>query len=170
MVFLLVSCGQKPEKEVDVNIEPAGSYQEIKSFDDLVAATNVSKDSIRQIMAKHKQPVVLYFSGYACVNCRRMEDEIVHDRQLLERVSKHPLIALKVDDRTSLPKNERFISAFDGDSITNYGQRAIELETKLGKNYQPCLVKLDDDFKVLDSLNYSTFYTKAKVFFGEAGR
>jgi len=53
------------------------------------------------------KPIFIDFTGHGCVNCREMEQRVWADPAVLKRLSqKYVLVALYVDDRTTLPENE----------------------------------------------------------------
>src|SRR5205085_11655933 len=55
------------------------------------------------------KPILLDFTGYACVNCRRMEENVWSKRDVLKLMKeKFIVISLYVDDKKNLPSAERF--------------------------------------------------------------
>jgi thiol:disulfide interchange protein DsbD len=57
------------------------------------------------------KPIMLDFTGYACVNCRKMENNVWSDAMILPILNNEVvLISLYVDDKRDLPKSEQFIS------------------------------------------------------------
>jgi thiol:disulfide interchange protein DsbD len=58
---------------------------------------------------------MLDFTGYACVNCRKMENNVWSDERIFSILNNEVvLISLYVDDKCELPKNEQFISTTTG--------------------------------------------------------
>ncbi|WP_454938615.1 protein-disulfide reductase DsbD family protein, partial [Capnocytophaga gingivalis] len=57
---------------------------------------------------EHNMPVMLDFTGWACVNCRKMEEHVWTDPQVKELMKKYVLISLYVDDKEELPKDKQF--------------------------------------------------------------
>lgn len=56
------------------------------------------------------KPLLVDFTGWACVNCRRMEENVWPNAEVKELIEKNfILVSLYVDDRNLLPENERFI-------------------------------------------------------------
>lgn len=99
-------------------------------------------------MAYAKQvnkPVLLDFTGYACVNCRKMEERVWPDPQILEILkNKVVLISLYVDDNRDLPKGEVYTSETTGKNITTIGGKWSDFQIEKYKaNAQPYYVLLD---------------------------
>jgi thiol:disulfide interchange protein DsbD len=64
------------------------------------------------------KPIMLDFTGYACVNCRKMENNVWSDAMILPILNNEVvLISLYVDDKRDLPKSEQFISKTTGSEI-----------------------------------------------------
>ncbi len=103
--------------------------------------------------ADHNKPVLLDFSGYACVNCRKMEGAVFDNaavRTLIE--DNYVLIKLMVDDKASLP--EPMLVEEEGKTmrLTTVGERWAYLQRhKFGINSQPYYVLLDNDGKPLEA-------------------
>lgn len=57
---------------------------------------------------EHNKPIMLDFTGWACVNCRKMEEHVWTDPQVNNLMKEFVLISLYVDDRKELPKEEQF--------------------------------------------------------------
>src|SRR5690625_7051957 len=58
--------------------------------------------------AEKDLPVIIDFSGYACVNCRKMEEHVWPNPGIKEMLhTDFVLISLYVDDRTLLPEEEQ---------------------------------------------------------------
>jgi thiol:disulfide interchange protein DsbD len=73
-------------------------------------------------MPDSKQTNMLDFTGYACVNCRKMENNVWSDAMILPILNNEVvLISLYVDDKRDLPENEQFISKTTGSEIETVG-------------------------------------------------
>lgn len=94
---------------------------------------------------KVNKPVLLDFTGYACVNCRKMEERVWPDPQILEILkNKVVLISLYVDDNRDLPKGEVYTSETTGKNITTIGGKWSDFQIEKYKaNAQPYYVLLD---------------------------
>ena len=56
----------------------------------------------------HNMPVMLDFTGWACVNCRKMEEHVWTDPEVKKLMQQYVLISLYVDDKEELPKDKQF--------------------------------------------------------------
>ncbi|GGE95856.1 hypothetical protein GCM10011383_03270 [Hymenobacter cavernae] len=95
---------------------------------------------------QHK-PIFIDFTGHACVNCRKMEATVWSDPQVLKRLrDDYVVVALYVDDKTELPKNEWYTSKRDNQEKTTLGKQNADLQVvRYGVNAQPYYVLLDPD-------------------------
>ncbi len=93
---------------------------------------------------KVNKPVMIDFTGHSCANCRKMEEYVWSDPQVLKRLSTdYVLISLYVDDKTSLPENE-WITGVDGKTKKTIGAKNFEYEiNRFNSNAQPLYVLLD---------------------------
>ncbi len=85
------------------------------------------------------KPVLLDFTGHACVNCRKMEEQVWSDARVLELLRDEVvLISLYVDERKKLPEDERFVSEVTGKKVKTVGNKwsAFQAE-RFGTNSQP---------------------------------
>ena len=97
----------------------------------------------------HK-PIIIDFTGHACVNCRKMEANIWPNKEVYKRISEDfILIQLYVDDKTDLAKGEQAVSA-SGKNIKTIGNKWSNLQAeKFQANSQPFYVLLDDSGNLL---------------------
>jgi thiol:disulfide interchange protein len=91
-----------------------------------------------------KKPIMLDFTGYACVNCRKMENNVWSDERVLPILKNDVvLISLYVDDKRELPKEEQFVTA-KGDKIETVGDKWTDfMISKYKTNTQPLYVITD---------------------------
>jgi thiol:disulfide interchange protein DsbD len=92
----------------------------------------------------HK-PLMLDFTGYACVNCRKMENNVWSDERIFSILNDNVvLISLYVDDKRELPKNEHYISKATGAEIETIGDKWTDfMISKYKTNTQPLYVVTD---------------------------
>lgn len=97
------------------------------------------------------KPVMIDFTGWSCVNCRKMEDNVWSQSQILKILSEdYVLISLYVDDKTSLPEEEQYVSSFSGKKIKTTGNKWSDLQSRIYQtNSQPYYVLLDHQGKLL---------------------
>ena len=62
------------------------------------------------------KPVILYFTGHSCANCKKMQAEIWGNKSIAEKFNNEfVLAALYVDEKSvEVPENEQFVSSNDG--------------------------------------------------------
>ena len=91
------------------------------------------------------KPIMLDFTGYACVNCRKMENNVWSDQRILNILKNEVvLISLYVDEDIDLPKNEQFISKTTGSEIITVGDKWTDfMISKYKTNTQPLYVLTD---------------------------
>lgn len=94
---------------------------------------------------KEGKPVLLDFTGYACVNCRKMEELVWSAPKVLDVLKNDVvLISLYVDDKKELPENEQYVSETTGKRIKTIGNKWSDLQIKTYKaNAQPFYVIVD---------------------------
>jgi len=91
------------------------------------------------------KPVLIDFTGHACVNCRKMEATVWPSPQVLPLLrDKYVLIQLYVDDKTELPAAEQTVSKLSGKTIKTLGNKYSDLQaSRYNANSQPFYVLLD---------------------------
>ena len=63
----------------------------------------------KRVSEQVNKPILLDFTGWACVNCRRMEENVWSNKEVYEILKNELiLISLYVDDRSELPENKKF--------------------------------------------------------------
>jgi thiol:disulfide interchange protein len=97
------------------------------------------------------KPILLDFTGYACVNCRKMEDYVWSDPAILKILQDEVvLISLYVDDKRELPKNEQYISKETGKEIVSVGNKWSDFQiTRYKANAQPYYIVIDVEENML---------------------
>ena len=104
------------------------------------------------------KPVMLDFTGYACVNCRKMENNVWSDEKVLNVLKNEVvLISLYVDDKRKLPKSEQTVSKETGNDIITVGDKWTEfIITKYKTNTQPFYVLVDlEENNLNDPISYT---------------
>jgi len=93
------------------------------------------------------KPVMLDFTGKACVNCRKMEERVWSDPRVLNILTnKVVLISLYVDFQVDLPKDQQYISKTTGKKIRTIGNKWSDFQiTKYKANAQPYYVLIDNN-------------------------
>lgn len=102
-----------------------------------------------------KKPVMLDFTGHTCANCRKMEEQVWKQPEVLSRIKQDfVLISLFVDESARLPVEEQFKTP-DGDMVTTVGEKNLAYEkAKFGINAQPLYMFLDLKGEPLSDVKY----------------
>ena len=90
------------------------------------------------------KPVMIDFTGHACVNCRKMEASVWPDKEVYQRINNdYVLIQLYVDDKTELAPEEQTVTE-QGKRIKTIGNKWSNLQAeKFASNSQPFYVLLN---------------------------
>lgn len=99
------------------------------------------------------KPVFIDFTGHGCVNCREMEANVWADPRVLKILRDHYLVvALYVDDKTTLPESEWITSTYDGKTKKTVGKKYADFQiSRFNVNAQPYYVLLDTNGELLNS-------------------
>ena len=102
------------------------------------------------------KPILLDFTGWACVNCRKMEENVWSDAEVFPIIkNNYVLISLYTDDREELPESEKFNFQFDSGRVKEINNIAQKWGTFQDVNFnsisQPFYVLLSPDLKVLNT-------------------
>lgn len=115
------------------------------------------KDFEEGVAAAKEQgkPIMLDFTGWACVNCRKMEEQVWSKDKVYNILNEDfVIISLYVDDRRELPKDEQFKFLKDNGSIKNIktiGDKWATFQTiNFQNNSQPFYVLLNYDMELLN--------------------
>jgi thiol:disulfide interchange protein len=97
------------------------------------------------------KPLMVDFTGWSCVNCRRMEANVWVDQRVLKRLEEDfVLVSLYVDDKEDLPKDKQYVSEVTGKKIRTVGNRWSDMQTSRFKtNSQPYYVVMDHEGNTL---------------------
>ncbi|MEO0526453.1 MAG: cytochrome c biogenesis protein CcdA [Bacteroidota bacterium] len=115
---------------------------------------------------KANKPILLDFTGWACVNCRKMEENVWSEPDIYPLINEdYVLISLYVDDRKKLPDNERFNFKYDSGrvkTIETIGQKWGTFQTlNFNAASQPYYVLLSPNMQVL---NHAVQYTDRNAY------
>ena len=98
------------------------------------------------------KPVMIDFTGFGCVNCRKMEAAVWTDSQVADILNnEYVLISLYVDDKTALPESIKVMENGQERILRTVGDKWSYLQrVKFGANAQPFYVLLDNDGRPLN--------------------
>jgi thiol:disulfide interchange protein DsbD len=149
-VYMLPGLWGAPLKSISAFAPPL-STQDFSLYDSEVHAAFDDYDAGMQYARQVGKPVMIDFSGYGCVNCRKMEAAVWTDprvKQLLEK--DYVLITLFVDDKTRLPRIVEVEEHGRIRRLKTIGDKWSYLQrSKFGANAQPFYVLLDNEGKPL---------------------
>lgn len=138
--------GIRPQKHVDIfaKATPEG-YTAFYDYEEAMAAAKTLN-----------KPLMIDFTGWSCVNCRKMESAVWTDPGVQDIISEDfVLLQLYVDDRTKLPKDEQYKSTFNQEKITTIGEKNADFEiVRFTRNSQPYYVFLDNKGEMLSKKGY----------------
>lgn len=90
------------------------------------------------------KPVIIDFTGYGCVNCRKMEAYVLDNESVKARLKNYVFIELFVDDKRSVAPDHAINSADSRESRVSIGDVNSRIQReKFGSNAQPFFVQLD---------------------------
>ncbi|MFC7357485.1 protein-disulfide reductase DsbD family protein [Jejudonia soesokkakensis] len=98
------------------------------------------------------KPVLLDFTGYACVNCRKMEERVWAEPSILNMLKNDVvLISLYGDDKRALPKEEQYTSETTGKRVNTIGRKWSDFFIKrYNINAQPYYILMDHEENTLN--------------------
>ena len=116
---------------------------------------------------KVNKPIMLDFTGYACVNCRKMENNVWSDAKVLPILrDKIVLISLYVDDKRELPKAQQFVSPTTGAEIETIGDKWTDfMISKYKTNTQPLYVLIDLEGNNLNTAKPTISYVGVEEYY-----
>lgn len=99
-------------------------------------------DQAVQLSKELHKPIFIDFTGWNCVNCRQMEQNVLPDPEVLKRLQNDfVILQMVIDDKTDLPKAEQYRSPAQRKDITTLGGKWLDLEiSKYDSNAQPYYV------------------------------
>lgn len=137
-----VSAFAPPMKTQDFNLYTNEVHAQFMDFDEGMAYAK-----------RQGKPVMLDFTGYGCVNCRKMELSVWTDPKVADMLTNdYVLITLHVDDKTPLPEVQTVSENGVNRKLRTVGDRWSYLQrSKFGANAQPFYVLLDNGGKPLQA-------------------
>ena len=126
--------------------------QDFNLYDNEVEAQFLDYDAGMEYARQHGKPVMVDFTGYGCVNCRKMELAVWSDQKVADIMQDdYVLISLYVDDKTKLPEPVRVTENGQERTLRTVGDKWSYLQrSKFGANAQPFYVLLDNEGRPLN--------------------
>jgi len=149
-VYMVPGLWGAPLKAISAFAPPLYT-QDFNLYENEVHAPFDDYESGMAYAKRNNKPVMIDFSGFGCVNCRKMEASVWTDpkvKQLLE--NDYVLITLFVDDKTRLPETIEIEEYGKTRKLKTVGDKWSYLQrSKFGANAQPFYVLLDNEGKPL---------------------
>jgi len=131
-------------------VQPEG-FEGVVKYADLLELPHGLKgffdyDQAIDFARKVGKPLFIDFTGHGCVNCRKMEQYVWSDPEVLSRLEQNfVVVALYVDEKTTLPESEWYTSTFDGKVKKTIGKQNFDFQiTRFKGNAQPWYILLDN--------------------------
>lgn len=157
--FLPPSATQDFDLSAGVANAPAHSDGKVKKYAEIFHERGTPKgfdpyydyDQALEAAKELNKPVLIDFTGWNCVNCRKMEANVWTDPGVAKLLKEEFVMAeLFVDDKTELPANEQFVSKYSGKKIKTIGNKNSDFQAStFNSNSQPLYVIVDAYGKVL---------------------
>lgn len=169
-IYLVLGLFQVTHLKLLSGFPPPDFYSVVETESDCPLGLDCFKDfdeGVAHAKAVNK-PILLDFTGWACVNCRKMEENVWSDASIYPLLKEeYVLISLYVDDRKELPKGEQFDFKFDSGrvkAIETVGQKWGTFQTiNFNAASQPYYVLLSPNLEILnDAVQYVDVETYEK--------
>lgn len=143
-LYMVPGLWGAPLKAVSA-FSPPMSTQDFKVVEEAVHPQFKDYDAGMAYAKQVGKPVMVDFTGFGCVNCRKMEASVWQDPAVAEKLNKdYVLISLYVDDKTRLPEPIEVEVGGEKRTLRTIGDKWSYLQsTKFGYNAQPFYVLLD---------------------------
>ena len=149
-IYMIPGLWGAPLKAISAFAPPLYT-QDFSLYDNEVHAAFTDYEVGMEYAKRNNKPVMIDFSGYGCVNCRKMEASVwtnIRVKDILEK--DYVLITLIVDDKSKLPEPIEIVENGKTRVLRTVGDKWSYLQrSKFGANAQPFYVLLDGDGKPL---------------------
>jgi thiol:disulfide interchange protein len=128
-------------------------------------------DQALEVSKQLKKPILIDFTGWNCVNCRQMEQNVFPVPEVLKRLqNEFVMLQLVIDDKTDLLENEKYTSAVTGKKITTLGAKWLDKEiSKHNSNAQPFYVIINEKGETLVPPQGATFNVNEFIKYLDSG-
>ena len=162
VLYLVLGTFKTIDLKLLSGFPPPDFYTLVKQENNCPLGLNCFKDfeSGLSFARENKKPILLDFTGWACVNCRKMEENVWSEPDIYPMIKNdYVLISLYVDDRKPLPESEQFDFRYDTGrvkTIKTVGEKWGTFQTlNFNAASQPYYVLLSPDLEVLnESIQY----------------
>jgi len=128
-------------------------------------------DQAIEVSKQLHKPILIDFTGWNCVNCRKMEANVFPNAEVLKRLQNDfVMLQMVIDDKTELPAAEQFKSTLTGKQITTLGGKWLDLEeSKYNSNAQPFYVMINEKGETLVPPQGANFNIDAYIKYLDSG-
>lgn len=150
-VYMVPGLWGAPLKAVSA-FAPPMQTQDFNLYNNEVHAQFDDYDLGMEYARQHGKPVMLDFTGYGCVNCRKMELAVWTNPKVSDIINNdYVLITLYVDNKTPLPAPVKIVENGKERTLRTVGDKWSYLQrVKFGANAQPFYVLIDNEGKPLN--------------------
>ncbi|WP_304861131.1 cytochrome c biogenesis protein CcdA [uncultured Bacteroides sp.] len=150
-VYMIPGLWGAPLKAVSA-FAPPMQTQDFNLYNNEVHAKFDDYDLGMEYARQHGKPVMLDFTGYGCVNCRKMELAVWTNPKVSDIINNdYVLITLYVDNKTPLPSPVKIVENGTERMLRTVGDKWSYLQrVKFGANAQPFYVLIDNEGKPLN--------------------
>lgn len=150
-VYMVPGLWGAPLKAVSA-FAPPMQTQDFNLYNNEVHAKFDDYDLGMDYARQHGKPVMLDFTGYGCVNCRKMELSVWTNPKVSDIINnEYVLITLYVDNKTPLPAPVKIVENGTERTLRTVGDKWSYLQrVKFGANAQPFYVLIDNEGKPLN--------------------
>lgn len=139
---LSLVSGFPPPHCYSLYAHPVNCEEPLKDYDEAI-----------KLAKQTGKPILIDFTGWACVNCRKMEENVWPDAKVKELMEQYVLVSLYVDDKAKLPASQQFTyTAKDGSQrrIISVGDKWSNFQTEnFNASSQPWYVAISADEQLL---------------------
>ncbi|MDD6472228.1 MAG: cytochrome c biogenesis protein CcdA [Bacteroidales bacterium] len=145
-VYMVPGLWGAPLKAISA-FAPPMSTQDFSLYKNEVQARFDDYEKGMAYAVREGKPVMLDFTGFGCVNCRKMEAAVWTDERVKDLINNdYVLITLHVDDKTPLPEKKQVEENGQMRTLRTYGDKWSYLQrVKFGANAQPFYVLVDTE-------------------------
>ncbi|MBP3567312.1 MAG: thioredoxin family protein [Paraprevotella sp.] len=145
-IYMVPGLWGAPCKAVSA-FSPPMSTQDFNLYENEVHAQFTDYDAGMEYAKQHGKPVMVDFTGYGCVNCRKMELAVWVDQKVADIMQNdYVLVTLFVDEKTKLPEPIKVTENGQERTLRTIGDKWSYLQrSKFGANAQPFYVLLDNE-------------------------
>ena len=145
-VYMIPGLWGAPLKAVSA-FAPPMQTQDFNLYKNEVHAKFTDFDAGMEYARQNNKPVMIDFTGYGCVNCRKMELAVWTDPKVSQMLNDdYVLITLYVDEKTKLPEPIKVTENGTERTLRTIGDKWSYLQrSKFGANAQPFYVLLDNE-------------------------